>query len=73
MDDTYTLITSIDADPTPDQIWAAWTDPAKVAQWWGPAGFTSTAEALDRRAGGTFRVIMHGPDGVDYPNVYTFD
>jgi uncharacterized protein YndB with AHSA1/START domain len=56
-----------------DRVWAAWNDPETIARWWGPAGFRSTVQELDVREGGRFRVIMHGPDGMDYPNVYVFD
>jgi uncharacterized protein YndB with AHSA1/START domain len=48
-------------------VWKAWTDPKMVAQWFGPRGFTSTVDALDVRVGGTLRIVMHGPDGNDYP------
>jgi len=50
-------------------VWEAWTDPAQVALWWGPRGFTLTTHSKDLRPGGTWRYTMHGPDGVDYPNV----
>jgi uncharacterized protein YndB with AHSA1/START domain len=73
MDDSYTLITVREMDATPDQIWSAWTDRAKIAAWWGPAGFTSTVEELQVSDGGIFRVVMHGSDGRDYPNIYIFD
>ena len=73
MDDSYTLITTRDIDAPVERVWAAWNDPQKIARWWGPAGFRSTVEALDVREGGRFEVIMHGPDGTDYPNVYVFD
>jgi uncharacterized protein YndB with AHSA1/START domain len=49
-------------------VWAAWTDPAQVAQWWGPRGFTLTTHAKDLRPGGHWTYTMHGPDGVNYPN-----
>ncbi len=49
-------------------VFKAWTDPAHVAQWWGPNGFTTTIHEMDVRPGGVWRFIMHGPDGVDYPN-----
>lgn len=49
-------------------VWDAWTDPKKVAQWWGPRGFTLTTHSKDLRPGGTWHYTMHGPDGVDYPN-----
>lgn len=50
-------------------VWDAWTIPEQVEKWWGPRGFTLTTHAKDLRAGGTWRYTMHGPDGVDYPNV----
>lgn len=50
-------------------VWDAWTDLNQVAQWWGPRGFTITTHSKDLRPGGTWRFTMHGPDGVDYPNV----
>jgi uncharacterized protein YndB with AHSA1/START domain len=56
-----------------DLVWKAYTDPAHVAQWWGPNGFTTTIEAMDVRVGGVMNHVMHGPDGANYPNrsVYT--
>ncbi len=53
-------------------VWDAWTIPEQVAQWWGPRGFTLTTHSKDLRVGGTWRYTMHGPDGVDYPNVTTY-
>lgn len=49
-------------------VWDAWTDPAQVAKWWGPRGFTLTTHSKDLRPGGHWTYTMHGPDGVDYPN-----
>lgn len=49
-------------------VWDAWTDPAQVAQWWGPRGFTITTHSKDLRVGGHWDYTMHGPDGTDYPN-----
>ncbi len=53
-------------------VWDAWTDPAQVAQWWGPRGFTLTTHSKDLRPGGTWIYTMHGPDGTDYPNLTTY-
>ncbi|MBK6512868.1 MAG: SRPBCC domain-containing protein [Polyangiaceae bacterium] len=53
-------------------VWDAWTLPEQVAKWWGPRGFTLTTHEKDLRAGGTWRYTMHGPDGVDYPNIATY-
>ena len=48
-------------------VWQAWTDPKMMAQWFGPRGFTASVPELDVRVGGTLRIVMHGPDGNDYP------
>lgn len=48
-------------------VWQAWTDPTMLGQWFGPRGFTSSVPELDLRVGGALRVVMHGPDGNDYP------
>jgi uncharacterized protein YndB with AHSA1/START domain len=58
----------------------------RLAQWWGPAGFTAPRVDLEVREGGHFRIEMQPPDGaafhlrgefleVDPPRrlVYTFE
>lgn len=56
-----------------DLVFAAFTDPEHLAQWWGPNGFTLTTHAFDFRVGGVWRFVMHGPDGRDYQNRVTYD
>ena len=48
-------------------VFEAWTDPERVAQWWGPYGFTNPVCELDVRPGGAIRIDMRGPDGTRYP------
>ncbi len=48
-------------------VWQAWTDPKMMAQWFGPRGFIASVPQLDVRVGGALRIVMHGPDGNDYP------
>ena len=54
-------------------VFNAWIEPKQLEQWWGPNGFTTTVHEMDVVEGGITRLVMHGPDGVDYPNklVYT--
>jgi uncharacterized protein YndB with AHSA1/START domain len=56
-------------DASLKSVWEAWIDPAQVSQWWGPRGFTLTTHSKDVRTGGTWVYTMHGPDGVNYPNI----
>jgi uncharacterized protein YndB with AHSA1/START domain len=48
-------------------VFSAWTDPQRLAQWWGPRGFTNPVCILDVRPGGAWRIIMRAPGGIDYP------
>ena len=59
-------------DAPRELVFDVWTNPKHVAQWWGPTGFTNTVEEMDVRPGGVWRFVMHGPDGVDYPNRIQF-
>ena len=56
----------------PAQVFAALRDPARVAKWWGPAGFTNTIHTYEFVPGGSWLLTMHGPDGKDYPNESRF-
>jgi uncharacterized protein YndB with AHSA1/START domain len=53
-------------------VFNAWSDPDRLAQWWGPKGFTNTFQEFDLKPGGTWRFVMHGPDGTDYKNHSVF-
>jgi uncharacterized protein YndB with AHSA1/START domain len=53
-------------------VFRAWTEPDRIAKWWGPRGFTTTTHSMDLRPGGSWRFTMHGPDGRDYPNRITY-
>lgn len=55
-------------DAPRELVFAAFTDPQHLDQWWGPKGFTNTTSEIDVRPGGVWRYVMHGPDGTDFPN-----
>jgi uncharacterized protein YndB with AHSA1/START domain len=44
-------------------VFAAWTDPNHLPQWFGPAGFTIETKAIDIRVGGKWLFDMIAPDG----------
>ncbi|MGC5324215.1 SRPBCC family protein [Brevibacillus sp. SYSU BS000544] len=54
-------------------VFSAWTSPELLAQWWGPKGFTNTFHEFELKPGGNWKLTMHGPNGVDYPNECVFD
>lgn len=57
---------------TPARILAAFASADLLARWWGPEGFSNTFEVFEFRAGGRWTLVMHGPDGVSYPNQNEF-
>jgi uncharacterized protein YndB with AHSA1/START domain len=48
-----------------DLVWKAWTEPERLAQWWGPKGCTIRVAKLDVRPGGTFHYAMQFKPGQD--------
>ncbi|STQ91959.1 SRPBCC domain-containing protein [Iodobacter fluviatilis] len=56
----------------PAKVFAAISDPAQLALWWGPDGFRNTIQQFDFQPGGTWRLTMHGPQGEAYPNESRF-
>jgi uncharacterized protein YndB with AHSA1/START domain len=69
-----------------ERVFAACVEPEKLAEWWGPKGFTIANVEISVREGGRYRLTMQPPDGqafhitgefreVEPPRrlVYTFD
>lgn len=52
----------------PEEVFAAFRQPEKLARWWGPAGFTNTFQEFEFRPGGRWVFVMHAPNGLDYDN-----
>jgi uncharacterized protein YndB with AHSA1/START domain len=48
---------------SPDRVYAAWTDPAQLRQWFGPEQVTTDNLIADPRAGGRFRWDLTNSDG----------
>lgn len=57
---------------SPQMVFAAFAQPERLAQWWGPSGFTNTFEQFEFKQGGRWVFVMHGPNGDDYPNESVF-
>lgn len=67
-----TFQTSREIPATPEQVFAAFADPERLARWWGPARFTNTFSVCDFRPGGTWSYVMYGPDGKHFRNESVF-
>lgn len=66
------FMTSREIPASVEQVFAAIGEPARLARWWGPAGFTNTFAICEFRPGGRWSFTMHGPDGKSYPNENLF-
>lgn len=42
-------------------LWAAWTAPELIRQWWGPEGFSCPLARMEPRAGGVSLLAMQAP------------
>ena len=62
------LVLERTVDVTPERVWAAWTEPELLMQWFTPAPWKTVACELDLRPGGACRTTMESPDGDRYPN-----
>jgi uncharacterized protein YndB with AHSA1/START domain len=51
-----------------ETVWKVWSEVDHLNSWWGPRGFTQTTHKHEFKPNGSWSFIMHGPNGVDYPN-----
>ncbi|HEY8131929.1 MAG TPA: SRPBCC domain-containing protein [Thermoanaerobaculia bacterium] len=58
--------------PVPrEEVFAAWLDPASLAQWMRPGDVKDAEVQVDPRVGGKFRIVMiHGRGGEEHRGEY---
>ncbi len=52
----------------PEKVYAAWTQPELMKQWFTPAPWTTAEVKTDVRPGGSSYILMRGPNGEEHPN-----
>ncbi len=50
----------------PERVYAAWAQPAKLMQWFGPDSGAVTRAELDLRVGGRYVIVFHTEDGEEH-------
>jgi uncharacterized protein YndB with AHSA1/START domain len=50
-------------DAPRDRVFAAYTDPALIPEWWGPHGTTTVVDQMNVQAGGGWRFVIRNSDG----------
>jgi uncharacterized protein YndB with AHSA1/START domain len=53
-------------DAPPDRVYAAWTDPAQLREWFGPEGVRTRSITADVRIGGKYRWELITQEGEDW-------
>ena len=53
---------------SPQKVWAAWTEPELLLQWFTPAPFKTVKVEQDLRPGGANCITMESPEGHQFPN-----
>lgn len=48
-----------------DRVFAVFTDPELISEWWGPRGTTTFVEKMDVRTGGDWRFLCRTSDGAE--------
>jgi uncharacterized protein YndB with AHSA1/START domain len=48
---------------TAEKLFAAWTQPEQLVEWWGPEGVACPAAQIDLRPGGAYRIANRFSDG----------
>ena len=46
-------------------VFAAFTEPDRIAQWWGPREWQTRNVTMDVRPGGVWHYVMTGPGGME--------
>ncbi|MBC3918848.1 SRPBCC family protein [Undibacterium sp. CY18W] len=65
----FDLVLERIVDIPPSLVWAAWTTPAHLVEWFTPAPWKTVDCEIDLKAGGIFRTVMQSPEGVNHDNV----
>ncbi|HEY8526676.1 MAG TPA: SRPBCC family protein [Acidimicrobiales bacterium] len=63
IDPALDLVLEREIDVPTHLVWAAWTTPEHLKQWFTPKPFETAEVELDLRPGGIFRVVMRSPEG----------
>ena len=52
-------------DAPRDLVFATFTDPKLIPEWWGPEGTTTSVERMDVEPGGGWRFVIRNADGTE--------
>jgi len=53
-------------------VWASWTDPQQIDQWWGPRNTNTLTQSYNFKVDGLWLFTMRTADGLEFPNKIVF-
>lgn len=60
---SVTLVVRQMVQAPPREVYAAWTEPAHLKEWWGPEGVACIGAEMELRVGGAYRIGNRFSDG----------
>jgi len=69
---TFTVVSDLELkmsrvfDAPRELVFAAYTDPNHIPNWWGPRNTTTIVDTMDVRPGGLWRFIHRASDGTEW-------
>lgn len=57
----------------PDLVWAAWTEPEILDQWWAPKPWRAETKSMDFSEGGRWHYCMVSPEGERHWCMFDYD
>jgi uncharacterized protein YndB with AHSA1/START domain len=65
-DSTQALVIERVLPASPQQVFDAFLDPAKLVKWWGPQGFSIIHCKVEAKVGGQWRIGMQSPNSSEH-------
>lgn len=66
------LVLVRETDVPREKLYAGWTQPDLLVQWFTPKPWSTTSCEIDLRPGGTCKTTMRSPEGEEFPNLGVF-
>ncbi len=66
------LVLEREIDVPVEKVWAAWTTPELMLQWFTPAPWKTVEVDIELRPGGRNKITMESPEGERFPNIGTY-
>jgi uncharacterized protein YndB with AHSA1/START domain len=66
------IVTERIFDAPRERVFATYTNPELIHQWWGPRRMTTIVDRMDVRPGGSWRFVTREPDGeeIGFKGIY---